>query len=104
MRNEEKHLIKARKLLEASETDSCQLLLEMKKIKGDKKARVDLPDSVGGESGESQIVEEFRKVYSALYNSSDTSEDMAKLKDILAREISISSIAEVDKITGQRVK
>ena len=51
-----------------------------------------------------QIVEEFQKVYSALYNSSDTSEDMAKLKDILAREISISSIDEADRITGQRVK
>ena len=59
--------IRARKLFEASETGSCQLLKEMKKIKGSKKEASDVPDVVGGVSVESQVVEEFRKVYSALY-------------------------------------
>ena len=96
--------IRAKRLLEASEVGSCQLLKEMKKVKGCMKGESDLPDVVGGASGESQIVEEFKNVYSALYNSSDTSEDLAKLKDILKAEISINSVFEADKVTGQAVK
>ena len=76
----------------------------MKKIKGDKKSKGDLPDMVGGVSGKSLIVEEFKKVYSTLYNSSESSEDMAELKDILAREILADSSAEADKISGKTVK
>ena len=94
--------LRARRLLEASEQGSCELLKEMKKIKGDKKSCADLPDSVGGASGEQDIVEEFRKVYFALYNSSDTSEDMAELKDEL--EALISGTSEADLITGKAVK
>ena len=94
--------LRAKRLLEASEQGSCELLKEMKNIKGDKKSCADLPDSVGGASGEQDIVEEFRKVYFALYNSSDTSEDMAELKDEL--EALISGTSEADLITGKAVK
>ena len=68
--------LRARKLLEASEAGPCELLNEMKKIKGNGKGAGDLPDNVGGASGENQVVKEFKKVYSAFYNSSDTSEDI----------------------------
>ena len=68
--------LRARKLLEASEAGPCELLNEMKKIKGNGKGAGDLPDNIGGASGENQVVEEFKKVYSAFYNSSDTSEDI----------------------------
>ena len=94
--------LRARKLLRASETGSCELLKEMKKIKGGKKESNDLPDSVGGASGEHSIVEEFRKVYFALYNSSDTSEDMAVLKEEL--KTLITGTREADLITGKAVK
>ena len=94
--------LRARKLLQASETGSCELLKEMKKIKGGKKESNDLPDSVGGASGEHSIVEEFRKVYFALYNSSDTSEDMAVLKEEL--KTLITGTREADLITGKAVK
>ena len=96
--------LRAKRLLEASEVDSCQLLKEMKKIKGSKKGNSDLPDVVGGASGQCQIVKEFKKVYSALYNSSDTSEDLDKLKDKLLSEISENSVDEANKVTGQAVK
>ena len=43
-------------------------------------------------------------MYSALYNSSDTSEDLSKLKDILKAEISNDSVVEADRVTGQAVK
>ena len=96
--------LRAKRLLEASEVDSCQLLKEMKKIRGSKKGDVDLPDVVGEASGEFQIVEEFKKVYSALYNSSDSSEGVARLKDKLQEEISENSINEANKVTGKAVK
>ena len=67
----------------------------MKKIVGSKKG-------VGGATGEAEVVEEFRKVYIALYNSSDTSDDLYDLK--LTAEISDGSIVEADKITGKIVK
>ena len=49
--------LRAKRLLEESEQGSCELLKEMKKIRGDKKAYGDLPNSVGGVSGEENIVE-----------------------------------------------
>ena len=76
--------LRARQLLEASETGSCELFREMKKVLGSKRGSHDLPDSVGGATGEAEVVEEFRKVYSALYNSSDDSDDM---KAMLTAEI-----------------
>ena len=47
--------IRARKLLEASENGSVDLLAEMKKIKGGKKDFADLPECVGGVTGETKL-------------------------------------------------
>ena len=47
-------------------------------------------------------MEEFRKVYSALYNSSDTSENVAVLKDELKTLITCAEDANL--ITGKAVK
>ena len=96
--------LRARRLLQASETSSMELLKEMKKIKGNKKGSHDLPDNVGGATGENNIVEEFKKVYSALYNSAESLEDMLTLKEKLTAEISEGSVAEADKLTGKIVK
>ena len=96
--------LRAKNLLSASETSSCQLLKEVKKIKGSKKDSHDLPDRVGGAVGENQIVDEFKKVYNALYNSSDTSNDMFNLKAKLAAEISEDSVVEANMITGAILK
>ena len=76
----------------------------MKKIKGTNKDTSDLPSTVGGVSGEENIVEKFKYVYSALYNSSESSVDLSNLKDQLRDEISVDSLHEVNKITGQSVK
>ena len=40
----------------------------------------DLPDTVAGANGQAEIVEKFREVYSALYNSSGTQEGMDSLR------------------------
>ena len=62
----------------------------------------DLPDSVVGASGEQDILEEFRKVYFALHNSSDTSENMTELKDEL--KALITSAEDANLITGKALK
>ena len=72
--------IRAKKLLEASESGSIHLMQEMKKITGAKNTHHDLPDIVAGASGEEHIVEEFRKMYQNLYNSCDTSEGIRSIK------------------------
>ena len=78
----------------------------MKKVKGIKKMKHDLPDDVGGANGEVNIVESFCTVYEELYNSSESSEAMSVLKDQLNDMIQGSDTSghEVDKITGAIVK
>ena len=66
--------------MEASETSSVDLLKEMRKIKGGKKDRPDLPETVGDATGEDLIVDRFREVYENLYNSWETSAELAELK------------------------
>ena len=96
--------IRANNLLIASQGGSNNLLREMKLIKGSKKSSGNLPDSVGGASGEQLIVEEFKTVYASLYNSLDTSEQMAELKAGLNSQIGEDSLYEVERITGAVVK
>ena len=72
--------IKAVKLFEASLSGDIDLLKEMKNIKCGKKASAELPDNVAGANGESEIVEKFKEVYQALYNSSGTQEEMEEIK------------------------
>ena len=97
--------IRAKKLWEASQLGSRDLLTEMKKIKGKKKSHEDLPDIVAGVSGEDQIVEEFRKVYQALYNSCDSSDGVEIIKDKLQNMIGNDiSVHDTNLVTGQVLK
>ena len=52
------------------------LLKEMKQIKSGGGVKNDLPEIVQGANGEEEIVDKFRDVYSALYNSSGTQAGM----------------------------
>ena len=76
----EAELIRAKKLFEAAETGSVDLLLEMKKIRGSKKMKHDLLDDVDGVNGELNIVEKFCEVYEQLYNSSGSNEALEEMK------------------------
>ena len=96
--------IRAQKLLEASETGSVQLLEEMKKVKGCKKDRPDLPETVGDVTGEDLVVDKFRQVYEQLYNSWDTSGEMSELKREIFGKINMDGAQEARKITGTIVK
>jgi hypothetical protein len=87
--------IKANKLFEASLWGGGDLLDELKKTRGGK-SNPDLPENVAGGNGEEEVCEEFKKVYSRLYNSAPT-----VVEDI---EPDKSELAEVEKVTGLVVK
>ena len=59
---------------------------------------------MGGVAGETKIVEVFKTVYSELYNSSNTVDQMTDLKQLLQSEISDSCLQHADRITGAVVK
>ena len=96
--------IKAKKLFEASMAGDIDLLKEMKAIKNGRKGGEDLPDSVAGADGEHEIVDKFREVYEALYNSAESSIEMDEIKGKVADLIKADSVSEVLKISGDKVK
>ena len=59
---------------------------------------------MAGAEGEQEIVEKFREVYSALYNSASTAPEVQIIKDQLQVLIKQDSLEEVNKITGDVVK
>ena len=65
---------------EASETGDIDLLKEMKKLNG-KKADISLAECVEGADNPSDIVDKFRSVYAALYNSAPSA--IKELKESL---------------------
>ena len=96
--------IRAKKLLEASYSDSKTFFKEMRQVKDGRKAVDMLPDNIEDSYGEQNIANKFRGVYSALYSSADTSEETAYLKDSLTEEINYESLKEVFRINGNTVK
>jgi hypothetical protein len=91
-------------LFEASLSGDIDLLKEMKTIKCGKKVSAELPDNVAGANGDREIVEKFREVYQALYNSAGSQVEMDKIKAKLSDMIRADSMGEVNKVTGAVVK
>ena len=96
------------------EVDSCQresllraaeaLLMEMRKVMGTKHGVQELPDSLEGAVGQSDILEKFRSLYQTLYNSAGTEEGMVELRRKMETMIDCRSEAEVRKITAKEVQ
>ena len=100
-------VIRAQKLLEASENGSTDLLKEMKKVRGGSKIKNELTEDLEGANGEDNIAEKFCSVYEELYNSSPSGEALKALKDTVADELENNNeqaMSEIMKITGQVVK
>ena len=99
-------LIRAHKLLEASENGSMDLLREMKRVRGGSKIKTDLTEDLEGANGEANIAEKFCTVYEELYNSSGSGEALDTLKQIVNSKLvsDDETVNEVLKITGTVVK
>ena len=76
---------KAEKLLVAALHGDSALLKEMKIIRRGGGGPAEVPDTVAGGNGEKEIVENFKLVYSGLYNSASTNEKMQVLQDTVER-------------------
>ena len=80
------------------------LIKEMKTVKLGQKVKK-LPDTVEGKDNEEDIAEEFRKVYSELYNLEDDFTALEEMKEALNLDISTErSEEEIDKVTEDVVK
>ena len=91
--------IRANNLLEASERGDLDLLREMKKL-NNKKSSQKLPETVEDADNPEDIVDKFRSVYAALYNSAPTDID-----DLLGNlVVENNALSEVTKVTGAKVK
>ena len=95
---------KAEKLLTAALQGDAALLQEMKNIRKGRGGPGELPDTVAGGNGEQEIVEKFKLVYSGLYNSAGTEEEMRDLLEKVEGLITPEAVSEVSRITGTTVK
>ena len=95
--------IKARKLFEASLWGGGDLLAELRKTRGGKHTP-DLPESVAGANGVEEVCQKFRQVYSELYSSADTSEEMVEIKSRIEESVTDEGFEEIQKITMKSVK
>ena len=103
------HILKTNKhsaegLLAAALQGDTALLKEMKVIKKGGGGPAELPDTVGGANGEEEIVEKFKGIYSSLYNSASTEEEVSILSEKIKPLVSHNSLDEVAKVTGDVVK
>ena len=95
---------KAENLLAAALQGDTALLHEMKMIRKGGGGPADLPDTVAGANGEHEIVDKFRLVYSGLYNSASTEDEMKILHDKVDKLITAESVQHVARVTGDIVK
>ena len=95
---------RAHNLLAAAESGNQALLQEMRKVMGNKHQEQELPDSLEGAVGHTAILEKFRSLYSALYNSAGTNDQLEALKDVMGSRMDCRSEYEVRKVTAVEVK
>ena len=95
---------KAQELLAASEAGDIALMKELKKTLGSKSTGQSVPECLDGKVTHDSILDRFRECYQDLYNSAGTEAAMTHIKEKLQGLINVTSVAEVEKVTGTIVK
>ena len=90
--------------MEASLKGDTDLLSEMKKVRNGGGGCDELPENVAGANSEEEIVDQFRTVYSTLYNCADTKPGMEDLKSRIKDMITPESIHDVNRVTSDVIK
>ena len=80
------------------------LLKEMKSVRAGKVGQSELPETVAGVNGQEEIVEKFKEVYSLLYNSAESEDEMSELFARVSSLITADCLGEVGRVTGAKVK
>ena len=106
VRRAEKDLdnIKSNSLNEAASTNNRTFLLELKKTLSKQKTKQKVPDCLEGETTKEGIIEKFRELYSELYNSANTSNEVILVKERFKNMSEQCSKVEVNKINNDTVK
>ena len=94
---------KAFSFLAAAESGDQALLKEMRRVVGSRRQVQELPDCLEGAVGESEVLEKFRSLYEALYNSAGTQMKLDDLLVTMNSMIDCRSEGEVRKITAAEV-
>lgn len=99
--------LRAASLKEAAASGDMALIAELKRNLGKPKGEQEVPESLEGEVTEDGILTKFRDLYSELYNSAGTEDEVGKIKlelESLVTSKCSNSENEVSKITGEAVK
>ena len=96
--------MKSQDLLAAAEQGDKSLMEELRKSIRKNKSGQTVPESLDGNIGHDNILDQFKSIYEKLYNSASTQDAMHEIKTRLQGLINLSCIREVEKITGQVVK
>ena len=91
--------IKANKLLEASLNNGTDLFKQIKQLR---KCKNNVANKIDGVSV--NIPDHFANIYSALFNSTNDTENLQKVKIEIDKGINANSLVHVEKITPQIVK
>ena len=90
-------------LLAAAESGDRALLKEMRQVLGNKHHAQEIPDSLEGAVGHSAVLDKFRSLYEALYNSAGTQRKVDDLLEMMNGMIDCRSEGEMRKITAEEV-
>ena len=93
---------KAEDFLAVAESGDVALMKEMRTTLKKKSTGQAVPDCLEGKVTPDTILDKFRECYEYLYNSANTSAEMITIKEKLENMITISSLGEVNKITGEQ--
>ena len=94
---------KAFSFLAAAESGDQALLKEMRRVLGSRRQAQELPDCLEGAVGQNEVLEKFRTLYEALYNSAGTKGKVDELLETMNSRIDCRSEGEARKITGEEV-
>ena len=74
-------------LLDAAARGDQALMQEMRKVLGSKHQPQEVPDVLEGEAGPGPVLEKFRSLYAALYNSAGSPAKMLELGELMERMV-----------------
>ena len=93
----------AHTLLDAAARGDQALLQEMRRVLGSKHQQQEVPDVLEGAVGQGPVLEKFRSLYEALYNSAGTQDRMDDLRLEMMSMVDCRSEGEVRKVTADEV-
>ena len=94
---------KAHMLLSAAESGDRALLKEMRRVVGSSKLEQQVPDSLEGAHGDGAVLDKFKSLYEALYNSAATEGKMGELLRRMNEMLDCRAEGEVSRVTAKVV-